>query len=52
MNLIKLKIMQKKKKKISSEEILKLINLSENYELSELIDNCLAKNKNKIIKYS
>ena len=36
------------KKKISSEEILKLINLSENYELSELIDNCLAKNKNKI----
>ena len=36
------------KKKISSEEILKLINLSENYELSELIDNCLAKNKNKV----
>ena len=36
------------KKKISSEEILKIINLSENYELSELIDNCLAKNKNKI----
>ena len=37
------------KKKISSQEILRLINLSENYELSELIDNCLAKNKNKII---
>ena len=37
------------KKRISSEEILKIINLSENYELSELIDNCLAKNKNKII---
>ena len=37
------------KKKISSEEILKIINLSENYELSELIDNCLAKNKGKII---
>ena len=36
------------KKKISSEEILKIINLSENYELSELIDNCLAKNKNKV----
>ena len=36
------------KKKISSKEILKIINLSENYELSELIDNCLAKNKNKI----
>ena len=37
------------KKKISSEEILKIINLSENYGLSELIDNCLAKNKSKII---
>ncbi len=37
------------KKKISSIEILKLINLSENHGLSELIDNCLAKNKNKII---
>ncbi len=38
------------KKKISSDEILKLINLSENYGLSELIDNCLAQNKNKTIK--
>ena len=37
------------KRKISSEEILKLINLSENFEISELIDNCLAKNKNKIV---
>ena len=37
------------KKKISSEEIVKLINLSENYGLSELIDNCLAQNKNKTI---
>tara|TARA_B100000965_G_scaffold404894_1_gene437039 strand:- start:2093 stop:3085 length:993 start_codon:yes stop_codon:yes gene_type:complete len=37
------------KKKISAEEILKLINLSENYTLSELIDNCLAKNKNKVV---
>ena len=38
------------KKKISSDEILKLINLSENYVLSELIDNCLAQNKNKTKK--
>ena len=37
------------KKKISSQEILRLINLSENFEISELIDNCLAQNKNKII---
>jgi len=36
------------KKKLSTQEILKLINLSENYELSELIDNCLAKNDKKI----
>ena len=45
----KIKIFGKDKKRISTEEILKLINLSENYELSELIDNSLAKNKNKII---
>ena len=32
------------KKKISAQEILRLINLSENFEVSELIDNCLAKN--------
>ena len=38
------------KKKISSDEILKLINLNENYGWSELIDNCLAQNKNRIIK--
>ena len=38
------------KKKISAQEILRLINLTENFEVSELIDNCLAKNNNKIIK--
>ncbi len=47
--LTKIKNYAMNKKKISSEEILKLINLSENYELSELIDNCLAKNQNRII---
>jgi DNA polymerase-3 subunit delta len=36
--------------KLSSEKILKLINLFEDYDTSEIIDNCLAKNKNKIIK--
>ncbi len=40
----------KDKKKLSSQEILKLINLSENYGFSELIDNCLVQNKNKITK--
>ena len=36
--------------KLSSEKILKLSNLFEDYDISELIDNCLARNKNKIIK--
>ena len=36
-------------KKINSENISKLINLNENHSISELIDNCLAKNKKKII---
>ena len=47
--LNKIKNYTRGKKKLSSREILKLINLSENFEFSELIDNCLAKNKNKII---
>ncbi|WP_440918764.1 DNA polymerase III subunit delta [Candidatus Pelagibacter sp.] len=47
--LDKIKNYKRSKKKLSSKEILKLINLSENFEFSELIDNCLAKNKNKII---
>ena len=37
------------KKKISAQEIFKLINLTENFEVSELINNCLAKNNNKIM---
>jgi len=36
-------------KKIDSENISKLINLSENHSISELVDNCLAKNKKKTI---
>ena len=36
-------------KKITQQNIAKLINLTENYGISELIDNCLAKNKKKII---
>ena len=37
------------KNKIELNDILKLSNLSENYEISDLIDNCLSKNKKKII---
>ena len=39
----------KKGKKISSDKIIKLINLNENHSILELVDNCLAKNKKKII---
>ncbi len=34
-------------KKINTESLIKLINLIENYSINELVDNCLAKNKNK-----
>ena len=37
------------KKKINSNQLNKLINLQENYNISELIDHCLAKNEKKII---
>ena len=37
------------KKKINIDEILKITNLAENYSVTELVDNCLAKNKRKTI---
>ncbi len=39
----------KDKKKITTKEIYSLTNLSENYSINELVDNCLAKNKQKTI---
>ena len=36
-------------KKITSEQIATLTNLAEDYSVSELVDNCLAKNKKKTI---
>jgi len=47
--LQKIEHFSKNGKKINNENILRLINLSENHSISELIDNCLAKNKKKII---
>jgi len=47
--LIKLELFAKNGKKLNSHNISKLINLSEDYSVSELIDNCLAKNEKKII---
>tara|TARA_B100001093_G_C26798829_1_gene1002425 strand:+ start:402 stop:1391 length:990 start_codon:yes stop_codon:yes gene_type:complete len=37
------------KKKISVEEIYSLTNLSENHSINELVDNCLAKNKQRTL---
>ena len=39
----------KNKKQIKVSEILQLTNLAENYSVTELVDNCLAKNKNKTL---
>jgi DNA polymerase-3 subunit delta len=47
--LEKIELFSKNGKKINSDNISKLINLSENHNISELVDNCLAQNKRKII---
>ena len=46
--LNKVEYYTKNGKKISEDVIYKLTNLSENYSISELIDNCLAMNKKKV----
>ena len=38
-----------KNKKVTSEAVVKLTNLSENFSIGELVDNCLAKNKKKTV---
>tara|TARA_Y100001970_G_scaffold271141_1_gene365934 strand:- start:2705 stop:3697 length:993 start_codon:yes stop_codon:yes gene_type:complete len=38
------------KSTVNSHDIMKLTNLAENYEVSELIDSCLSKNKTKTIR--
>ena len=48
--LQKIENFSKNKKNISIEDILKITNLSENFEISDLIDNCLSKNKRRVIK--
>ena len=47
--LDKIYFFSQNKKKISTENILKLINLIENYSISELVDNCLAKNHKRTL---
>ena len=47
--LNKIEYFSKNGKKITAENIAKITNLIENHSISELIDNCLAKNKKKIV---
>ncbi len=47
--LTKIENYSKNGKKINSENINKLINIAENHSINELVDNCLAKNKKKVI---
>jgi DNA polymerase-3 subunit delta len=47
--LQKIENFTKNGKQINSDNISKLINLNENHDISELINNCLAQNKKKII---
>ena len=47
--LNKIEYFSKNGKKITAENISKLTNLIENHSISELIDNCLVKNKKKIV---
>ena len=47
--LNKIELYSRDKKKILTEDIYKLTNLSEDYAVSELVDSCLAKNKKKVL---
>ena len=47
--LEKIECFSRSGKKINTEDIVKLSNLIENHSISELIDNCLAKNKKKTV---
>ena len=49
--LSKLENFSKNKKKITNDDILKISNLAENYNVSELVDNCLSKNLKKLFIY-
>ena len=47
--LNKIELFSLKGKKITTEDIFKLTNLTENYSVSELVDNCLSKNQKKTL---
>ncbi len=47
--LEKIELLSKSRKKIETKDILELTNLSENYDISQLIDNALAKNHKRTV---
>ncbi len=47
--LNKIQLYLKNKKTLGLDELMKLTNLIENHSISELVDNCLAQNKNKTL---
>ena len=47
--LVKIESFAKNRNKIEYKDILQLTNLAENHNVSELVDNCLAKNKKKTL---
>ena len=46
----KIELYSKDKKEISNEEVFKIINLSENHSVNELVNSCLVKNQKKLFK--
>ena len=48
--LDKIEILSLTRKKITAEDVAKITNLVENHSILEIVDNCLAKNKRKIIR--
>ena len=47
--LVKIESLAKNRNKIEYKDILQLTNLAENHNVSELVDNCLVKNKKKTL---
>ena len=47
--LNKIQLYLKNKKTLALDDLMKLTNLIENHSISELVDNCLAQNKNKTL---
>ena len=47
--LKKIELLSISKKKITTEDLIKIVNLNENHSIFELVDNCLLKDQKKIV---